>query len=48
MSLSLSSGHVLALAGLPEDDFAPFVSVVPRGPDGAWSIDMDGLRLDAA
>ena len=42
------SGHVLALRVSPQNDFAPFISVWHRSPDGAWSIYVDGPRLDTA
>ena len=42
------SGHVLALRVSPQNDFAPFTSVWHRSPDGAWSIYVDGPRLDTA
>lgn len=42
------SGHVLALRVSPQNDFAPFTSVWHRTPAGAWSIYVDGPRLDTA
>lgn len=42
------SGHVLALRVFPQNDFCPFVSLWHRTPGGAWSIYVDGPRLDTA
>ncbi|MGH3149022.1 MAG: hypothetical protein ACRDTR_24845, partial [Rubrobacter sp.] len=47
MALPLSSGHVLGLRVWPESDFAPFVSVWHRTPEGHWSIFNDGPLLEA-
>ena len=47
MALPLSSGHVLGLRVWPENDFAPFVSVWHRTPEGAWSMFSDGPLLEA-
>ncbi len=47
-ALPFDSGHVLALRVFPENDFAPFVSVWHRTPEGEWSIYVDGPRLDTA
>jgi hypothetical protein len=46
--LPFDSGHVLALRVFPENDFAPYVTVWHRTPDGVWSIFVDGPRLDTA
>jgi hypothetical protein len=48
MDFPFDSGHVLALRVSPQNDFAPFTSVWHRSPDGAWSIYVDGPRLDTA
>jgi hypothetical protein len=42
------SGHLLALRVFPQNDFAPYRTVWHRAPDGAWSIFVDGPRLDTA
>lgn len=47
-SLPFDSGHVLALRVFPENDFAPYITVWHRSPDGKWSIFVDGVRLDIA
>lgn len=46
--LPFDSGHVLALRVFPENDFSPYRTVWHRTPDGAWSIYVDGARLDTA
>jgi hypothetical protein len=46
--LPFDSGHVLALRVFPENDFAPYRTVWHRDPHGAWSIYVDGPRLEAA
>lgn len=46
--LPFDSGHVLALRVFPQNDFAPYRTVWHRTPDGAWSIFVDGPRLDTA
>jgi hypothetical protein len=48
MSLPFSSGHVLGLRVFPENDFAPYVTVWHRTPEGAWSIYVDGAPVEAA
>ena len=48
VAFPFDSGHVLALRVSPQNDFAPFTSVWHRTPDGAWSIYVDGPRLDTA
>lgn len=48
LAFPFDSGHVLALRVSPQNDFAPFTSVWHRTPDGAWSIYVDGPRLDTA
>ena len=47
-SLPFDSGHVLALRVFPENDFAPYVTIWHRTPDGQWSIFVDAPRLDIA
>jgi hypothetical protein len=46
--LPFDSGHVLALRVFPEGDFGPYRTVWHRDPGGAWSIYVDGPRLDTA
>lgn len=48
LAFPFDSGHVLALRVSPQNDFAPFTSIWHRTPDGAWSIYVDGPRLDTA
>lgn len=48
MAAPFNSGHVLALRVFPANDFAPYASVWHRTPAGAWSIYVDGPRLDTA
>lgn len=48
LACPFASGHVLALRVSPQNDFAPFTSIWHRTPDGAWSIYVDGPRLDTA
>lgn len=45
MSLPFSTGHHLGLRVFPENDFAPYVSVWHRTPEGDWSIYSDGPSL---
>jgi len=47
MALPLSSGHVLGLRVWPENDFAPFVSIWHRTPEGDWSMFSDAPLLEA-
>lgn len=47
-ALPFDSGHVLALRVFPVNDFAPYRTIWHRTPDGAWSIYVDGPRLDIA
>ena len=47
MALPFSSGHVLGLRVWPENDFAPYVSVWHRTPEGDWSMFSDGPPLEA-
>lgn len=47
-SLPFDSGHVLAVRVLPQNDFAPYVTVWHRTPDRHWSIFVDGPRFDTA
>lgn len=42
MSLPFDSGHVLGLRVMPVNDYAPFVAVWHRTPEGAWSMYVDG------
>lgn len=46
MALPFSSGHLLGLRVFPENDFAPYISVWHRTPEGAWSIYNDGHSLE--
>jgi hypothetical protein len=46
--LPFDSGHVLALRVFPENDFGPYRTLWHREPTGAWSIYVDGPRLDTA
>ncbi len=46
--LPFDSGHVLALRVFPENDFGPYRTIWHRDPAGAWSIHVDGPRLDTA
>lgn len=46
--LPFDSGHVLALRVFPEGDFGPYRTLWHRDPSGAWSIYVDGPRLDTA
>lgn len=46
--LPLTSGNVLALRVFPVNDFAPYVTVWRRDPDGAWAIYYDAPRPDVA
>jgi hypothetical protein len=46
--LPFDSGHVLGLRVFPQNDFAPYRALWHRGPDGRWSIYVDGPRLDTA
>ncbi|WP_225840127.1 hypothetical protein [Streptomyces sp. NK08204] len=46
--LPFDSGHVLALRVFPENDFGPYRTLWHRDPEGNWSIDVDGARLDTA
>lgn len=48
LMLPFSSGHQLGLRVMPENDFAPYVSVWHRPPGEAWSIYVDGPSLDTA
>lgn len=48
LAYPFDTGHVLALRVSPQNDFAPFASIWHRAPDGAWSIYVDGPRLDTA
>ena len=46
--LPFDSGHVLCLRVFPENDFGPYRTLWHRDPAGAWSIYVDGPRLDTA
>lgn len=48
LAFPFDSGHLLAHRVVPQNDFAPYASVWHRTPDGAWSIYVDGPRLDTA
>lgn len=45
-ALPFSSGHVLCLRCFPENDFAPYVTVWHRTPEGEWTIFYDAPRPD--
>ena len=46
LELPFSSGHLLGLRVWPQTDFAPWVSVWHRTPEGEWSMFNDGLSLE--
>ena len=46
--LPFDSGHYLALRVFPQNDFAPYVTLWHRTPEGEWSIYADAPRLDVA
>jgi hypothetical protein len=46
--MPLDSGYVLALRVFPQNDFAPYITVWSRDPDGNWSIFVDGPRVESA
>lgn len=46
MMLPFSSNHLLGLRVWPQNDFAPYVSVWHRNPNGQWSIYSDGFSLN--
>lgn len=46
MGLSFSSGHMLELRVTPQNDFAPYVSVWHRTPEGEWITFSDGPCLE--
>ncbi len=48
LALPFDSGHLLGLRVFPENDFAPYVSVWHRSPDGDWEIFVDGPALETA
>ena len=48
LALSFSSGHQLGLRVIPENDFAPYVSVWHRPPEQPWSVYVDGPSLETA
>lgn len=48
LTLPFSSGDLLGLGVFPRNDFAPYVSVWHRSPDGEWSIYVDGPALETA
>lgn len=48
LALPFDSGHLLGLRVFPRNDFAPYVSVWHRPPEGAWAIYVDGPARDAA
>jgi hypothetical protein len=43
-----ATGHVLALRVVRENDFGSYRTLWHRDPEGAWSIYVDGPRLDTA
>ena len=43
-----ATGHVLALRVVVENDFGSYRTLWHRDPEGAWSIYVDGPRLDTA
>ncbi|WP_169791284.1 hypothetical protein [Sandaracinus amylolyticus] len=47
-ALPFDSGHVLALRVFPDNDFAPYVTVWHRTPEGGWRIYYDAPRADIA
>lgn len=46
MMLPFSSGDLLGLRVWPQSDFAPYVSVWHRSPEGEWSMFSDGPSLE--
>lgn len=46
--LPFDSGHVLALRVFPDNDFGAYQTLWHRDPAGAWSIYVNGPRLDTA
>ncbi len=48
LNLPFDSGHLLGLRVFPQNDFAPYVSVWHRPPDGDWAIYVDGPSLEGA
>lgn len=46
--LPLSSGHTLTLRVFPVNDFAPYITIWHRTPDGKWTIYFDAVRSDVA
>lgn len=48
LSLPFASGHILGLRVMPENDFAPYVSVWHRTPEEDWAIYVDGPALETA
>jgi hypothetical protein len=48
LTLPFDSGHLLGLRVFPENNFAPYVSVWHRSPDGDWEIYVDGPFLETA
>jgi hypothetical protein len=47
-SLPFDTGNILALRVFPQNDFAPYITIWHRTPEGEWSIHVDGPRLDTA
>ncbi|UJR84566.1 hypothetical protein [Sandaracinus amylolyticus] len=47
-ALPFDSGHVLAMRVFPDNDFAPYVTVWHRTPEGHWRIYYDAARADIA
>jgi hypothetical protein len=46
--LPFDSGHVLALRVFPDNDFSSYRTVWHRDPHGAWSIHVNGPRIETA
>lgn len=47
-SMPTSTGDVLVLRVLPENDFAPYTTVWRRSPAGRWSMFVDAADIDTA
>lgn len=48
LSLPFDSGHLLGLRVIPDNDFAPYVSIWHRSPGKDWAIYVDGPLLETA
>lgn len=44
--LPFDSGHVLALRVMPQGSFEPYRAIWHRNPEGRWSINVDGPRVE--